>query len=395
VSNVFDAVTRDTLLPAAIHALQVKAYQIAADHIDKMAGRVDSEGLWPEHSFAALAAGGLMGLVVPKECGGIGEGMLALAVVTEALAESCSSSALCFGMHCVGSATLSAKATPDQKERFLEPIAAGKHITTLALSESGTGSNFWISETEIARAGEEFVINGGKQFVTSGGHADSYVLSGCASPEEGQGVFNMVVLEGDHPGISWTSGWSGFGMRGNSSRSLSLRQVRIPASNLLGAEGEELWFVFEIIVPYFLTAMAATYLGVAQAAFDIALSHIKLRSFSNSGEKLQENPIIQTELAELWMQVQNLRTTLYAACIAGDRGAENALPHILAAKARAASIAVEVCNRAMTLGGGAAYRENAKLARLLRDARAADVMAPTTYILRQWTGKALLGIPLL
>ncbi|GAC1515333.1 MAG: hypothetical protein NVS1B11_32150 [Terriglobales bacterium] len=114
-----------------------------------------------------------MGLNAPKEVGGKGEGLLALAALTEAIGESCSSSAICFGMHCVGTAVIAAKASDFHKRTFLEPIAEGRHITTLSLSESGTGSQFYISETDAQKQDEDVVINGLKQFVTNGGQANS------------------------------------------------------------------------------------------------------------------------------------------------------------------------------------------------------------------------------
>jgi len=392
--NAFDKVARD-LLPRDVADLQAKAFEVSLQHIAPLAARTDESGTWPEHSFKALSQAGFMGMNAPQEVGGKGLGMLALAAVTEAIAESCASSAICFGMHCVATACLAAKASEYHKDTFLRPIAQGKHISTLALSETGTGSHFWISETQIRRDGGEFVIDGQKQFVTNGGHADSYVLSTAAVGKSMTGVFNLIVLDGNRKGIKWPSGWNGFGMKGNSSRGLKLEGVKVPSQNLLGEEGDEMWFVFEIIAPFFLTAMAGTYLGVAQAAFDIALGHIRTRTYTHSGERLVENPVIQTEIAELWMSVQGLRELLYSACAAGDAGKPEALPHILAAKAQAADVSISVCNRAMSLAGGIGYRENGKLGRLLRDARASDVMAPTTNILKQWTGKALLGLPLL
>ncbi len=394
MANAFDRVARD-LLTSSVQKLQEKAFKIAREEIAPLSAHVDAKGVWPEHSFKALGKAGLLGLTVPKESGGSGEGLLGLAAVTEAVGESCASLAICFGMHCVGAAVIAAKASDYHKKHFLEPIAQGKHITTLSLSESGTGSHLYISETKLQSEGNEFLITGQKQFVTNGGRADSYVLSTLASENGEKGVFNIVVVEKDTKGMTWPSQWNGFGMRGNSSLGLELKGARIPKANLLGEEGDEIWFVFEVVAPFFLVAMAGTYLGVAQAAFDIALQHVKTRIYSHSGERISDSPVLQSELAEIWMEVQGLRQFLYASCLAGDRGSPEALPNLLSAKAQAAKVSVNVCNRAMTLCGGVAYRENGKLSRLLRDARASHVMAPTTHQLKQWTGKALLGIPLL
>lgn len=343
----------------------------------------------------AMAGAGLMGLQVPRRLGGHEQGLLALAVITEALGRVCPSSALCYGMHCVGTAVIAAKATPAQEDKYLRPIAQGRHVTTLALSESGTGAHFYIPQTKLSRDGDGFVVSGAKQFVTNGGHADSCVMSTVASAPAEAGEFSCLVVDRDLPGMEWLEPWCGLGMRGNSSRGVRLTDVRVPAANLLGSEGEQVWYVFEVVAPFFLTAMAGSYLGVAQAALDIATYHLRSRRYGHSGDSLAESHVVQHRLAELWTAVQKTRGLVYNACRMGDLGDPQTLPYLLACKADAGDTAVQVTNEAMTLCGGTAYRENGTLARLLRDARASHVMAPTTDMLKQWTGRALLGLPLL
>lgn len=383
-------------LPSELQDLKERFDTVANGTVGDLAESVDTTANWPKHTFVALKQAGLMGLHCPKDLpGGMGLGMLALAIGTEALGKVCGSSAICYGMHCVGSATIAAKATEDHRERFLGPIAAGRHITTLALSEAGTGSQFYISETGLTRKNNHYVVDGAKHFVTNGGQADSYVLSTRAAERDEPGMFNMLVVEADRPGITWPTPWRGFGMRGNSSLGMRLRQVPVPLGNLLGSEGDEIWYVFEVVAPFFLVAMAGTYLGIASAALQIATEHVKSRSYSHSAERLVHNPVIQSEVGNLWRGVEKCRLLLYEACRRGDSGDSNALPYILAAKAEAGHTAVWATNTAMTLVGGIGYRENSRLGRLMRDARAAHVMAPTTHILEQWTGRAILGLPLI
>lgn len=385
----------EDLLSVGIRALRDKARTIASDVLEPMADKVDTECLWPAHSLSALAEAGLTGLHVPRRLGGHEQGLLALAVLTETLAQACSSSAICFGMHCVGSAVIAAKSTPDQDERYLRPIAEGRHLTTLALSETGTGSHFFFPQTALTREGEVFIVDGNKQFVTNGGHIDSYVLSAQALEGAEDGEFSCLVLDSDAPGLTWQDEWHGLGMRGNSSRGLSLNAARVPATNLLGSQGDQIWYVFEVVAPYFLISMSGTYLGIAQAALTIAQQHLRERRYAHSGERLANEPVLQHRLAELWMAVEKTRGLIYQAARLADAGDENALTYVLSCKADVADTAVYVTNEAMTLCGGMAYRENSRLARLLRDARAAHVMAPTTDILKQWAGRALLGLPLL
>ncbi|MCW8194126.1 acyl-CoA dehydrogenase [Proteobacteria bacterium 005FR1] len=370
--------------------------QVVQDHVLPLAEQVDRDCLWPAHSMQAFAQAGLMGLQVPERLGGHGQGLLGLSMLTEIIGQTCPSSALCFGMHCVGTAVIAAKSTPRQEDKYLRAIARGEHITTLAVSESGSGSHFYLPATQMTAEGDALVVNGSKHFITNGSHADSYVVSVVAQAGEHQlGDFSCLVIDGNTDGLEWMEPWRGFGMRGNSSRGASLSDARVPAENLLGEMGDQVWYVFEVIAPYFLMAMAGTYLGIAQSALDATRAHLRQRRYDHSGGSLAENDVIQSRFAEMWMEVEKTRSLIREAGRRGDLGEADALPFILSCKAQAAETAVSLANEAMTLCGGMAYRDNSRLAQMLRDARAGHVMAPTTDLLKLWTGRALLDLPLL
>jgi len=379
-------------VPENIKPLVAAARSACDSTIAALAPRTDEEARWPAEALRALADVGLMGLNVPARLGGHGQGMVALSLVCETIAGSCASAAMCYGMHCVASAVIAAKATPDQEERYLRPIAAGRHLSTLSVSETATGAQFYFPQTKLKHSDEGFLVTGEKAFVTNGGHADSYVLS-AESSSGAPGDFSCVLVDRD-AGMQWQEPWTGFGMRGNSSRRMRLDEVLVPHANLLGAEGDQVWYVFEVVAPFFIMAMAGTYLGVATAALDATIQHLRTRTLA-SGDTLAQSAIVQQRLAELWIDIQRTRALVHAAALAGDNGEPGALPLILAAKVAAAETSVAATNGAMTLCGGIAYRDDARLSRLLRDARAAPVMAPTSDQLRTWTARALLGLPLL
>lgn len=388
----------DHFVHAHIPDLKIVTERVVDSAIAPHAERVDREGAWPEHSMRALGAAGLLGLQVPAHLGGHGQGLLALSVLTETIGAACPSSALCFGMHCVGTAVIAAKATSFHEDAYLRPIARGEHITTLALSESGSGSHFYLPETALEVDGDHFLLSGTKQFVTNGGHADSYVVSTVVQGEqhpELAGDFSCLIVDEDTKGIEWLAPWDGFGMRGNSSRPMHFDRVHVPVRNLLGTQGDQAWYVFEVVAPYFLMAMAGTYIGVAQSALDAAGAHLRARRFSHSSQSLSEIESLQTRYAEMWMAVQKTRAFVREAARRADLGEADALPFLLSCKADAGETAVMVANHAMTICGGSAYRENSRVAQILRDARASHVMSPTTDILRTWTGRSLLGLPLL
>lgn len=220
------------------------------------------------------------------------------------------------------------------------------------------------------------------------------VSAASATLSEG-GDFSCLIADCDTPGMRWLDAWQGFGMRGNSSRGLRLDNARVPKRNLLGEEGDQVWYVFEVVAPYFLMAMAGTYVGIAQSALDAAGEHLRSRRYTHSGESLRHIDALQLRYADLWIAIEKSRGLMHEAANRGDRGDPDVLPFLFAAKADAADTAIFAANEAMTICGGNAYRENSRIGQMLRDARAAHVMAPTTDMLKHWTGRALLGLPLL
>ncbi|MEJ2396635.1 MAG: acyl-CoA/acyl-ACP dehydrogenase [Candidatus Thiodiazotropha sp.] len=334
------------MLDGELNAILSQVQEIATEVVAPLSGENDKLARWPETGLRTLQSAGLGGLVVPKEFGGKGYGLFALTRVCEILGHECASTAICYGMHSVGTSVIAANATPQQQERYLEPICAGKHITTLSLSESGTGAHFYLPQTSLEA-------------------------------------------------VNWGAPWDGLGMRGNSSRSMELRGVLLPRANLLGNEGDQIWYTFNVIMPYFLVAMGGTFLGVASAAIEEARKHMLRRYHAHTGANLAQNSVLQHRLATLWSTLERSRRFIYHAAKSFDAGEPDALISVMAAKADVADTVVSLVNEAMTFTGGIGYRNGSKLHRMLRDARACHLMSPTTDILRVWIGRALLGLPLL
>ncbi len=383
-------------LSAEVLRLRDVAAVIADEVIAPAAALIDEQALWPAANMAALGKAGLLGLHIPRRLGGEEQGLLALSVIAEELGRACSSTAMCFSMHSVAAKVMAAKATSDQEERFLRPIAEGRHITSLALSEAGTGVHFFLPRTTFKPVTDGFELNGEKSFVTSGAEADSYVFSAVEEGSElDPGSFTCLAVEKEASGLTWRDAWRGYGMRGNSSRAVGLDAVFVPRDNLLGAPGDQVWYVFEVVAPYFLVAMAGVYLGIARAALEAAIHHLRSRRHEHTGKSLSEVPVLWGEVAEAWTEVQSTRQLIRYAARLFDAGSTEAPLALFAAKARVAQTANSVTDAAMILMGGRAYADNSTIARLHRDARAANVMSPTTHLLETWLGRSLLGLPLL
>ncbi|MCB1923599.1 MAG: acyl-CoA/acyl-ACP dehydrogenase [Gammaproteobacteria bacterium] len=385
------------MLDGELNAILAQVQEIASDVVAPLSIETDEQARWPEPGLRSMQDAGFGGLVVPERLGGKGHGLFALTRVCETLGRECASTAICFGMHSVGTSVIAAHATADQQSRYLTPICEGRHITTLSLSEAGTGAHFYLPQTSLeALDDEHYSITGTKTFVTNGSCADSYVVSAVAAePDAPVGKFSCVIVDADADGISWGAPWDGLGMRGNSSRSMELRGVRLPRSNLLGSEGDQIWYTFNVIMPYFLVAMGGTFLGVASSALEEARRHLLRRYHAHTGSNLAQNSVLQHRLATLWGSLERTRRLIYHAAQSYDAGEPDALIAVMAAKAEVADTAVLLVNEAMTFTGGIGYRKGSKLHRMLRDARACHLMSPTTDILRVWIGRALLGQPLL
>lgn len=382
-------------LTPAQRRLTALARQIGEGTAAPAAAQTDREARWPREAMRGLGEAGLLGLTVPTTAGGHGEGLLTLALVGEELARSCASTALCFGMHCVAAAVIAAKASPYQQGRYLEPIARGQHVTSLALSEPGTGIHFYVPTTTFSASDGHYLLNGRKSFVTNGGEADSYVVS-AAAEAAGQDpqTFSFFLLDSAADGLSWCESWDGFGMRGNSARGAVLSNAFVPHDNLLGREGDQIWYVFKVVAPFFLATMSATYVGIAERALEIAVDHLRTRVHEHTDAALGEEPPLVHQIARLWTVVERARQLLYAAARLADTGDAAADCALFAAKIEAANAAVHAVNEASALVGARGYASNSELARLVRDAHAAPVMSPTTQLLEWWLGRRVLGQPI-
>ena len=370
---------------------------ISSTVVSEDASTTDRLARWPERSIRSFQKEGLGGLTIPVEYGGLGQGTNVLAKVCEIIGQHCTNTALCYGMHAVGSAVIASKATEFQQEKYLTPICDGQHLTSIALHEAGSGSQFYLPQTRMQyHSGSEYNINGAKSFVLNGGQADSYIISAVAESSNTPGEqFNCLMADADAAGIQWGERWKGIGLRGDSSRDLFLDNVKISDQNILGHFGDQIWYVFNVLTPYFLTAMSGTYLGIARAAINEVTNHIKNREFSFNGRALASSSVVQYQLGVLWAKYARSRALVYYATECYDKDQDNALIDLFAAKAEVADATIEIVNESITLCGGYAYQENSILDLLLRDARAAHIMTPTADILRIWTGRSILEQPLL
>ncbi|HSZ69040.1 MAG TPA: acyl-CoA dehydrogenase family protein [Solirubrobacteraceae bacterium] len=362
--------------------------RVATGDIAAAAAAVDRDRAFPAMGMEALAEAGALGLVVPGERGGAGGGLGALCDACEALGAACASTAMVYLMHAVTTATV-AGGRGERAAGYLEGLAAGRLIGTLAFSERGTGAHFYAPELRATRVNGGVEISGRKSFVTSAGHADIYLVLVRGVDDEGLDCF---AVERTAEGVGFDGQWRGLGMAGNSSIALDLDGVAIENAARIGVAGSADELVFSVVAPYFLVGLAAVNVGITTAALKAAVEHAAGRRYAD-GTSLAEVQAIQHQLADMDIAVRTAHLLVREAARLGDEGDSDALVAIMEAKVRATDTAAEVTQRALEVCGGQGYTPSLPIERHLRDARAGAVMAPTNAVLRSWIGKATLGLP--
>jgi len=374
------------------------------------AASVDVSGSFPADQVSALAKAGLLALTVPAEFGGGGAGPRAAAEVVRELGAVCGSTAMVVTMHYAAVAALAAAGDSGT----LTAVAAGTHLSTLAFSETGSRSHFWAPlSTAVASDdgdgdGDTTVrLDASKSWVTSAGHADSYVWSsrplavggdggdGGVGADGAAGPMTLWLVPAEADGLSVAGAFDGLGLRGNSSAPMTADGLRVPASAMLGADGAGLDLALAAVLPVFLICSAAMSAGLMRRLADETAAHLLKTQLAHLGVSLAQQERPRAQLARLRIEADRAWAHVGATLDALEAGREDALLLVLELKAAAGEAAADAADLALRAGGGAAFRKESVVERLFRDSRAARVMAPTTDALHDFIGRALLGLPLL
>jgi alkylation response protein AidB-like acyl-CoA dehydrogenase len=239
------------------------------------------------------------------------------------------------------------------------------------------------------------VLDAEKSFVTSAGEADSYIVSSLATDAKGPMDSNLYFVRRGAAGMTVREPWEGIGLRGNASAPMSLSGVHIATRDLVGKEGEGLGLMMKAVLPTFQVGISAVYIGIGRAALAATVAHARVRTYAHAGgAAIAGFPAIQSAIAEGAIAIDTARSLLHEVTDALDAGAEDVLAPLLEVKVASADAALLAVARAMRVCGGAAFAKRSPVERHFRDAQAASVMAPTTDILKELIGKALLGLPL-
>jgi alkylation response protein AidB-like acyl-CoA dehydrogenase len=327
--------------------------------------------------------------------GGSALGPRTFAAVVATLAEADASAAMVYLMHMCATATIAAARPGAMVAQTLKDISAGRHLTTLAFSEAGSRSHFWAPVSRAKRNGANVHLTARKSWVTSAGHAQSYVVSALAPDGAGPTDSTLYLFASDTPGLSVAGPWDGLGMRANASAPMIIEDCKVDPGLQLTDDGAGFKAMLEIVLPLFNLGTSAVALGLCRAAVTGTVAHLNSARFEHLGQTLGESlPTLRAQLATMQIETDGLAARIDDLVDHLDRPRETTMLRVLESKAAAGDAAIAVTSAAMRVCGGSAFSKHLAIERLFRDAHAGAVMAPTGDVLREFIGKAVLGLPL-
>ncbi|MGB7277897.1 MAG: acyl-CoA dehydrogenase family protein [Pseudolabrys sp.] len=371
------------------------AREIADRVLAPAASQNDKQGRFSAEAVEALGKGGLLGLMLPIKFGGGALGPRTFAGVTATLAEADASAAMVYLMHVCAAATIVAARSEPAVAKTLEEIAAGQILATLAFSEAGSRSHFWAPTSRATRNGASVKLTAKKSWVTSAGYAHCYVVSSLAPDGKGPTESTLYLVPAQTPGLSVAGPWDGLGLRANASAPMMLEACAIPSDLQLTEDGAGFQAMMNVVLPLFNLGSAAVALGLCRAAVAATARHLNTARFEHLGQSLGESlPTLRAQVAEMQIDTDGLAARIDDLIDHLEQPRDTTLLRVLETKAAAGDIAIKVTSTAMRVCGGAAFSKHVGVERLFRDAHAGAVMAPTGDVLREFIGRAVLGLPL-
>jgi alkylation response protein AidB-like acyl-CoA dehydrogenase len=354
---------------------------LAHDRVAPRAAEIDKSGEFPWDMVELLREHELFALVAPEEHGGLGAGVLMLLVAIEELAKVCATTALLLAVQSLGALGLELGGSEEQKQRYLPLLASGEWIGAYALTEAGSGSDAAAMLTEARRDGDEYVISGSKRFITNAGVANLYVVFAKTDTGAGHGGISAFLVEPTSPGFEVGRIEPKMGIKGSTTGELFFDDCRVPAGNLIGAEGDGFRLAMRIL-DRSRPAIAAQGLGLAQGATDYALDYAKSRE--TMGQAIIRHQLVAGMLADMDTRCEAARGLLYKVGLMIDEGApDSELTKISAmAKLFCTDVAMEVTTNAVQILGGYGYIQEYPVERMMRDAKITQIYEGTNQIQR-------------
>jgi alkylation response protein AidB-like acyl-CoA dehydrogenase len=368
-------------------ALRDLVRQIADEKIRPVAAKYDRDGTFPWDMVKVFAEAGLFSAVVPEEYGGMGLGVLELALITEELSKACGGIALSVAASALGMFPILISGTEEHKKKYLPSLAAGKKLAAFCLTEPAAGSDAGSMKTRAERRGDEYILNGTKVFITNGGVADVYTVIAVSDPERGTRGTSAFIVEKNFPGFKVGKEEDKMGIRASSTAEIIFEDCRVPEKNRLGREGEG-FKVAMMTLDKSRPGVAAQALGIAQGAFDLAVTYAKTRV--QFGHPIISLQAIQFMLADMATQIEAARALLYQAARNVDADVKGMGQVSAMSKLMASDVAMKVTTDAVQIFGGYGYMRDYPIEKYMRDAKITQIYEGTNQIQRMVIARSLM-----
>jgi acyl-CoA dehydrogenase len=331
---------------------------------------------------------GLMGVCLPEEYGGAAQSFVLFAMIVEELCAACASTGLILDVNvslCAEPILLFG--SDEQKKKYLAPLASGKRLGALAMTEPEAGSDAASIKTSAVRHGDTYVLNGTKTFVTNGGVADTYVVTAVTDRSAGHNGISDFIVEKGMPGLSFGEPMHKMGIRGSTTTEVLFRDCRVPASNLLGAEGQGFKITMDTLDAGRI-GIAAQAVGIARAALEDAIAYASQRR--QFGQAVTSFQAIQFMISDMATAIEAARLLTLQAAELRERRIPCARESAMA-KLFAGDTAMRVATDALQLFGGYGYMKEFPAERHMRDAKITQIYEGTNQIQRVVIARSLLG----
>jgi isovaleryl-CoA dehydrogenase len=363
--------------------------RFADEKIAPLARRIDEEDWFPRAElWPAMGELGLHGITVEEEFGGLGLGYLEHVVAVEEVSRASASIGLSYGAHsnlCVNQIRRWGNA--EQKAKYLPGLISGEHVGSLAMSETGAGSDVVSMKLRANKVAGGWRLNGTKFWITNATNADTLVVYAKTDPDAGSKGITAFLIEKDMPGFSIGQKIDKMGMRGSPTAELVFDDCFVPDENVMGALGGGVRILMSGL-DYERVVLAGIQTGIIQACLDVVIPYVRERK--QFGQAIGTFQLMQAKVADMYVAMQTARTYVYAvarACDAGQTTRFDAAGAILLASENAFRAAGE----AVQALGGAGYTKDWPAERFLRDAKLLDIGAGTNEIRRMLIGRELFG----
>lgn len=362
-----------------IRQLQTVVRDFVKEVVEPVAQMIEEEDRIPEDVVEQAKELGLFGLSIPEEYGGLGLNMTEKCLLLEELGKTHNGFTSLIGAHTgIGTVGIVELGTEEQKQRFLPKMATGEWIGAFALSEPEAGSHAANLRTRAERKGDRYVLNGMKHFITNGPDAHVITVMASTDPAKGAKGITSFLVESDFPGFSRGPSDVKMGLRGSHTCQLFFEECEVPVANRLGAEGEGYVNALKILANG-RASLAARCLGSCEKLLELSMDYAVQRK--QFGKPIFENQAIQHMLADMYLEIETLRSFLYRVTAMVDQG-KKVIKESAAVKLYASEVYNRIADRAVQIFGGMGYMKEFPVERFYRDARITRIYEGTSEIQR-------------